>query len=312
MSSLSCSSLLVPISSPLCCCIHRPCSILSPCLVPSTSPCHCVVCLGCDCRRPFQQCDHGDCACHLHHRRTRVLGVSRTTMTETLAEEKRGLERLVLEVQQGLERYESRGKRDEDEEGKLWEKMEHMERKCQAMERALRMALVADPNAVARGGWKWKFEHAQQRCQGLKEDMQKLKDRQDARNREAQEREALFHRARGSRGKEKIDPESGEPSTADQIRMEEYDRNAKLSVMRSSRSLEETFAVGAAVLASMSDQRDRIKHAQRKALDVLHSVGLSDSLLRLIERKQTMDKLIVYGGMGVLLFLVLLLWYWMR
>ena len=233
-------------------------------------------------------------------------------MTETLAEEKRGLERLVLEVQQGLERYESRGKRDEDEEGKLWEKMEHMERKCQAMERALRMALVADPNAVARGGWKWKFEHAQQRCQGLKEDMQKLKDRQDARNREAQEREALFHRARGSRGKEKIDPESGEPSTADQIRMEEYDRNAKLSVMRSSRSLEETFAVGAAVLASMSDQRDRIKHAQRKALDVLHSVGLSDSLLRLIERKQTMDKLIVYGGMGLLLFLVLLLWYWMR
>eukprot|EP00894_Picocystis_sp_ML_P004361 jgi/Pico_ML_1/54878/g734.t1 len=85
-----------------------------------------------------------------------------------------------------------------------------------------------------------------------------------------------------------------------------------MSVMRSSRTLEETFAVGAAVLASMSDQRDRIKHAQRKALDVLHSVGLSDSLLRLIERKQTMDKIIVYGGMALLLFVIAILWYWTR
>lgn len=232
-------------------------------------------------------------------------------MTETLAEEKRGLERLVLEMQQGLERYERRGNRDPEEEEKLMERMTHMECKCQAMERALRMALVNDPNAVARGGWKWKFENAQQRCRSMREDMQKMLDRQDARNREAQEREELFHRARGNRGRG-IDPESGEPSTSEQIRIEEYDKNAKMSVMRSSRTLEETFAVGAAVLASMSDQRDRIKHAQRKALDVLHSVGLSDSLLRLIERKQTMDKIIVYGGMALLLFVIAILWYWTR
>ena len=52
--------------------------------------------------------------------------------------------------------------------------------------------------------------------------------------------------------------------------------------------------------------------AQRKMLDVLNSVGLSDRLLRLVDRRQRMDKWIVYGGM---LFTVLLLGglvWWLR
>lgn len=42
--------------------------------------------------------------------------------------------------------------------------------------------------------------------------------------------------------------------------------------------------------------------AKTKALDVINSLGLSDSLLRVIERRQKMDKYITYGGMvGLLL-----------
>lgn len=37
--------------------------------------------------------------------------------------------------------------------------------------------------------------------------------------------------------------------------------------------------------------------AKTKALDVINSLGLSDSLLRVIERRQSMDKYITYGGM---------------
>ena len=37
--------------------------------------------------------------------------------------------------------------------------------------------------------------------------------------------------------------------------------------------------------------------AHRKALDVLNSLGLSDSLLRVIARRQRLDKWITYGGM---------------
>lgn len=37
--------------------------------------------------------------------------------------------------------------------------------------------------------------------------------------------------------------------------------------------------------------------AHRKALDILNSLGLSDSLLRVIDRRQRLDKWITYGGM---------------
>ncbi len=37
--------------------------------------------------------------------------------------------------------------------------------------------------------------------------------------------------------------------------------------------------------------------AQRKVLDVINSVGLSDSLLRVIDRRQRLDRWITYSGM---------------
>jgi hypothetical protein len=37
--------------------------------------------------------------------------------------------------------------------------------------------------------------------------------------------------------------------------------------------------------------------AQRKMLNVLHSIGLGDTLLRWIERRQRMDMSLAYGGM---------------
>lgn len=78
------------------------------------------------------------------------------------------------------------------------------------------------------------------------------------------------------------------------------------SVTRSKRALAEALGTGQAVLESMGATRERLKGAQKKALDVLHSLGLSDSVVRMIERRQTRDKLITYGGMGVVT--VMMVW----
>ena len=40
-----------------------------------------------------------------------------------------------------------------------------------------------------------------------------------------------------------------------------------------------------------------MQSAHRKALDVLNSLGLSDGLLKVIDCRQRMDRVIVYGGM---------------
>ena len=70
------------------------------------------------------------------------------------------------------------------------------------------------------------------------------------------------------------------------------------------------FEQGARVLEAMHEQRDRLKSAHRKALDVLNSAGLSDSLLRVIDRRQKMDAHLVYGGMVVTVLFMLLFWVW--
>ena len=53
-------------------------------------------------------------------------------------------------------------------------------------------------------------------------------------------------------------------------------------------------------------QRGRLKGVQRKLLDFGHTLGLSNSVMRLIENRQTWDKLLVYSGM---LLTLALLWF---
>ena len=49
-----------------------------------------------------------------------------------------------------------------------------------------------------------------------------------------------------------------------------------------------------------------------QVLDVLNRIGLSDSVLRLAERRQRLDKLLVYGGMLVTLVVVVGLYWWKK
>lgn len=55
-----------------------------------------------------------------------------------------------------------------------------------------------------------------------------------------------------------------------------------------------------------------MQSAQRKMLDVLNSVGLSDSLLRVIDRRQRVDKWVTYGGMILVTLAIIGLWWWLR
>ncbi|KAK9801396.1 hypothetical protein WJX73_006105 [Symbiochloris irregularis] len=84
------------------------------------------------------------------------------------------------------------------------------------------------------------------------------------------------------------------------------------SIQNSKKTLEEMFQTGAGILTDMGAQRERLKAAHRKALDILNSLGLSDSLLRVIDRRQRMDKWMTYGGMVLTLCLVAFLWWWLK
>ncbi|KAM9780089.1 Golgi SNAP receptor complex member 2 [Neosynchiropus ocellatus] len=65
---------------------------------------------------------------------------------------------------------------------------------------------------------------------------------------------------------------------------------------------------GSNILTGLRDQRSTLKGTHKKMLDVANMLGLSNTVMRLIERRATQDKFIMIGGMlftCVFIFLVI-------
>ncbi len=82
------------------------------------------------------------------------------------------------------------------------------------------------------------------------------------------------------------------------------------SLSRSSQMIGEYLSIGQETLSELVNQRERLKSIQRKAFDMLNYLGVSNSLLKHIERRDGMDKWIVYGGMiMIVLLLFFVIWF---
>ncbi|GAV88738.1 V-SNARE_C domain-containing protein [Cephalotus follicularis] len=143
--------------------------------------------------------------------------------------------------------------------------------------------------------WKRKVEQVAEEAESLKDSLDKYLLRNQRRMMEAKERAELLGRANGD--------------SAHVLRIFDEEAQAMQSVRSSSRMLEESFATGTAILSKYAEQRERLKGAQRKALDVLNTVGLSNSVLRLIERRNRVDTWIKYVGMALV---VIILYFFLR
>jgi len=68
---------------------------------------------------------------------------------------------------------------------------------------------------------------------------------------------------------------------------------------RANKGMDEMLDSGSNVLASLKDQRMSLKGVQKRLYDIASNLGLSNTVLRLIEKRGTQDKWILYGGMIV-------------
>ncbi|XP_057447382.1 membrin-11-like [Lotus japonicus] len=130
--------------------------------------------------------------------------------------------------------------------------------------------------------WRRKVEQIAEEAESLKESLDKFNLRNQKRISEAKERAELLGRANGD---------------SHVMRIFDEEAQAMQSVRTSARELENANAIGEAILSSIHGQRERLKSAHRKALDILNTVGISNSVLRLIERRNRVDQWIKYAGM---------------
>lgn len=72
--------------------------------------------------------------------------------------------------------------------------------------------------------------------------------------------------------------------------------------------MENLLGSGRSVLESLRGQRNTLKSAHKKVLDLMNTLGLSNTVMRLIERRTYQDGFILYGGMiftCIIMFIVI-------
>ena len=83
------------------------------------------------------------------------------------------------------------------------------------------------------------------------------------------------------------------------------------SLLASHTMMDEVAAAAEGVMGALQSQRATIKGAHKRVLDIAASLGVSNSLMKIIERRSLGDKVLVYGGSAFITLLCLAVW-WFR
>lgn len=185
--------------------------------------------------------------------------------------------KIVLTVDQLLESLETGRDTSLSLQSEISQHLNMLAREVQALEDAV----PAVGGLAERSLWKKRIVQLQEQSKSQRAALGKFASRAAARQRENEDREALLQRRNGGG---------------------DYAIDIDASLARESRGLSESSAQLDAMhesasnsLAALMQQRSSLKGVQKKVLDMAATLGLSNSVLRAIERRQTWDKLLVYG-----------------
>lgn len=90
----------------------------------------------------------------------------------------------------------------------------------------------------------------------------------------------------------------------------DYSLQHHQSMNNAHRGVDDMLFTGHGVLESLKSQRDRLKGAHRRILDIGNTLGLSNHTMKLIEKRLTEDKYVLYAGMAITSLVILLLIYY--
>ncbi|XP_044154112.1 Golgi SNAP receptor complex member 2 isoform X1 [Bufo gargarizans] len=142
---------------------------------------------------------------------------------------------------------------------------------------------------------KMRVDHLKYDVQHLQTALQNFQHRRYAREQQEREREELMARTYTTNDSETS------------IHIDET-LQYNSSVRNAHQGIDDLLGSGTSILEGMRDQRKTLKGTQKKILDVANMLGLSNTVMRLIEKRAFQDKAIMIGGMlltCVVMFLVI-------
>jgi Golgi SNAP receptor complex protein 2 len=124
-------------------------------------------------------------------------------------------------------------------------------------------------------------------AQHLMASLRSFKQKRAARERENTEREDLLNRRFTT-------------NSATSINID-YSIQHNSSLHNANRGVDDILNQGYSMLGNLQDQRNMLKRTRKRMLDFLNTLGLSNTVMQLIEKRAYQDKFVLMGGMMVTL-----------
>ncbi|RUS31535.1 hypothetical protein BC938DRAFT_477626 [Jimgerdemannia flammicorona] len=128
--------------------------------------------------------------------------------------------------------------------------------------------------------------------QQYKAEFDRLKKREENKVLQTQERSELF----GRRISRNYSPIPEHPYSPQPTPLQAYQARERDFASSTDNFLDQIIAQGQNILGDLGDQNGMLKNAQRKMLDTANTLGLSQSVIRYIERRSAQDKWIFLAG----------------
>ena len=91
----------------------------------------------------------------------------------------------------------------------------------------------------------------------------------------------------------------------------DYSLQHNTQMQNAHRGVDEMLSTGGSVLDSLRNQRELLKGARNRMISIGNTLGLSDHTIRLIERRLTEDRYVMFGGMFLTLVIIGLIIYFL-
>ena len=205
-------------------------------------------------------------------------------LSELIAEDKRR----VFELEAQLAEYE-KGSNKALQASDIQLGLEEMGKRLLDLERQ-----ASNESKGRRDDMRRRVAHLRSTHTHVKQSLEVIMRRRDFQKYESEKRE-LFGGSGDTQSNVNIDLEMAESGSLD----------------RSSNMVNSYIAQGQETLNELLQQKDRLKNIQRKVFDIMNYLGISQNIIKAVEKRDFTDKWIVFIGMIIVSLFLLVLW-WIR
>jgi len=201
--------------------------------------------------------------------------------------------RLVQETQSCFQRLETlRGTNTDSTEAEIQARIDTITSNCERLD-----ILVHKEPATRRQNARIKIDQLKYDNQHLQAALRSYQHELYRRRQQDQEREELLSRRFTHNSH----------SESDTAILIDHSLQHNTSLQNANRGIDDIIRSGTSILDNMRDQRNTLKGAHKRMMDIANTLGLSNTTMRFIEKRASEDKYILIGGMVVTTIIIIIL-----